>query len=420
MQPRFKKDPCAERLRELVATEVASQRLLDRAYLRLHAKAVGVLLWALVSYWVLVIVTPWWWPVCFLSFVLAITAVAFNLMHDGNHQAFSRNGRTNRLAGLTLDLLGVSSLFWVEDHNRKHHSAPNVDPFDGDIDYGFLARVAPSKPWRPWYRFQHYYLWFLYIFLLERWQFYLDVRKVLGRRTTSDSPATGNRSRYWVLFAGKLLFLGWAFALPAVFHPLWAVALLYFAGAGLAGLILATVLQWAHCVEGAMFLSVQHRQERLPETWLRIQVEATRNVHLPRWLSWYVGGLDHQIEHHLFTRYPHTIYPRLARTVEDFCRANRIEYRRHRSLWAAIRAHYMWLRQMGQRPSPEGTTERPNPSLHVGPRRPATEQMSATTRSARRAEGGETSDPDKGLALLCGTPRTGGGSRHCSPHETRS
>ena len=350
MQPRFLKDPCAEQLRELVAAEVASRGLLDRAYLRLHVKAVVVVLWALVSYWMLVIVTPPWWPVCFLSFVLAALAVALNLMHDGNHQAFSRNARMNRLAGFTLDLLGVSSLFWVEDHNRKHHGAPNVDPFDGDIDYGFIARVAPSKPWRPWYRFQHYYLWLLYAFLLERWQFYLDLRKVLGHQSANGSAPTRERRQYCLLFVGKLVFLGWAFVLPAVFHPLWAVAILYLVAAGLAGLIMGTVFQWAHCVEGAMFLSVQRSQERLPETWLRIQVEATLNVRLPRWLSWYVGGLDHQIEHHLFSRYPHTIYPDLAGTIEEFCRANRINYTRHQGFWPAVRAHHRWLRQMGQRP----------------------------------------------------------------------
>jgi linoleoyl-CoA desaturase len=144
--------------------------------------------------------------------------------------------------------------------------------------------------------------------------------------------------------------LGWAVVLPALLHPLWCVVVVYLVGAGLAGLILATVLQWAHCVEGATFLSVQHGQERLPGTWLRIQVEATRNVHLPRWLSWYVGGLDHQIEHHLFPRYPHTIYRHLVRTIEEFCRDNGIDYGRHQSLGAAIRAHYRWLRQMGKPP----------------------------------------------------------------------
>jgi linoleoyl-CoA desaturase len=350
MQPRFNKDPCAERLREFVSTEVASRELLNPAYLRLHAKAVAILLWALVSYWMLVIVTPWWWPVCMLSFVLAATGVAFNIMHDGNHQAFSRHGRTNRLAGLTLDLLGGSSLFWVDDHNRKHHTAPNVDPFDGDIDYGVIARVAPSQPWRSWYRFQQSYMWFLYAFLPERWQFYLDFRKLLGRQSANSSSPPLARRQYWSLFAGKLAFLAWAFVLPALLHPLWCVVVLYLIGAGLTGLILATVLQWAHCVEGVTFLSVQHDQQRLPGTWLRIQVEATRNVHLPRWLSWYVGGLDHQIEHHLFSRYPHTIYRHLAPRIEEFCRDNGINYGRHQNLRSAISAHYRWLRKMGEPP----------------------------------------------------------------------
>jgi linoleoyl-CoA desaturase len=358
MQPRFSKDPCVERLHELVAAEAANTRLLDRAYLRLHTKALAVILWTIVSYWMLVIVTPWWWPLCLLSFVLAATAVAFNLMHDGNHQAFSRNERTNRLAGLTLDLLGGSSLFWVDDHNRKHHNAPNVDPFDGDIDYGLIGRVAPSKPWRPWFRVQQYYLWFLYAFLPERWQ-YLDLRKSLARKRANGSAPSIARRQYLLLITGKLVFVVWAFVLPALFHPLWCVASVYLIGAGLAGLILATVLQWAHCVEGVTFLSAQHGQERLPATWLRVQVEATRNVHLPRWLSWYVGGLDYQIEHHLFPRYPHTIYRHLARTIEEFCRDNRINYGRHGSLWSAMRSHFHWLRRMGQRPVRPGVDYKP-------------------------------------------------------------
>jgi linoleoyl-CoA desaturase len=263
---------------------------------------------------------------------------------------------------LTLKLLGGSSLFWVDDHNRKHHTAPNVDPFDGDINYGVLARVAPSQPWRPWYRFQQYYMWFLYALIPERWQFYLDFQKLRGRvRANGSSPPLGRR-QCCCLFAGKLVFLGWAVVLPALLHPLWCVVVVYLVGAGLAGLILATVLQWAHCVDGVTFLSVQHGQERLPGTWLRIQVEATRNVHLPRWLSWYVGGLDHQIEHHLFPRYPHTIYRHLVPTIEEFCRDNRIDYGRHQSLGAAIRAHYRWLRHMGEPPVQAQVEHVPTPA----------------------------------------------------------
>ena len=300
MQPRFSKDPCAERLRELVAAEVASRGLLNRAYVCLHAKAVAIVLWTLVSYWMLVDCDAL--VVAGLPALLGAGGYGRGLQHHARWESssFSRNGRTNRLAGFTLDLLGGSSLFWVDDHNRKHHNAPNVDPFDGDIRYGLIARVAPSQPWRSWYRFQQYYIWFLYAFIPERWQFYLDFRKLLGRQRANSSAPTVDRRQYWLLLAGKLMFMMWALVVPALLHPLWCVALLYLFGAGLAGLILATVLQWAHCVEGAMFLSVQRGQERLPETWLRIQVEATRNVQLPRWLSWYVGGLDHQIEHHLF------------------------------------------------------------------------------------------------------------------------
>ena len=302
MQLRFTKDSRLEALRELVREEVSRDGLLDRSYRRLHAKAVAIVVWALTSYWMLVIVTPWWWPLCLLSFVLAATGVAFNVMHDGNHQAFSRRRRINRLAGFTLDVIGGSSLFWVQDHNRSHHDAPNVDPFDGDIQYGSLARVSPAQPWRPWFRFQHLYMWLLYAFIPQRWQFYLDFRKMMRRQGIAGSAARRAEAKYWLLLGGKVTSAAWAFVIPALFHPLWCVVGVYMMGCALGGLLLATVLQLAHCVEGAKFLSASKDRRRLPETWLEVQVEATCNVHLPRWLSWYVGGLDYQIEHHLFAR----------------------------------------------------------------------------------------------------------------------
>jgi linoleoyl-CoA desaturase len=122
----------------------------------------------------------------------------------------------------------------------------------------------------------------------------------------------------------------------------------YVIAAALGGLVLATVLQLAHCVAGARFLSVAYGTQRLNETWLHVQVEGTRNIRLPRWLSWYVGGLDHQIEHHLFPRYPHTVYRRLAPTIEQFCQQNGLDYGCHGSLRLAMRAHLRWLRRMGQ------------------------------------------------------------------------
>ena len=366
-QPRFAKDERLESLRELVRGEVSERGLLGAAYARLHVKAVGILLWAVASYWMLVVVTPWWWPVCLVSLVLAATGVAFNVMHDGNHQAFSRDGRLNRVGGLMLDLLGGSSFFWSQDHNRNHHGSPNVDPFDGDIQYGSLARVAPSQSWRPWFRFQHYYMWALYAFVPQRWQFYLDIRKLVAPGGPYQAPSARQR---WVLLAGKATFVTWAFVIPALLHPWWCVLTVYLLGSALGGLLLATVLQWAHCVEGARFTEATPGEPRLEETWLEVQVEATRNVRLPRWLSWYVGGLDHQIEHHLFPRYPHTLYRRLAPSVERFCVANDLDYRAHRNVGLALRAHVRWLRTMGSPhpPVPSGVTAAVGPAIGAADR----------------------------------------------------
>ena len=67
-----------------------------------------------------------------------------------------------------------------------------------------------------------------------------------------------------------------------------------------------------------------------------------------RVLSWFVGGLNFQIEHHLFPRICHIHYPRIARIVEKTCRQHGIRYHAFPSVSSAVRSHYRWLRSMGR------------------------------------------------------------------------
>jgi linoleoyl-CoA desaturase len=67
-----------------------------------------------------------------------------------------------------------------------------------------------------------------------------------------------------------------------------------------------------------------------------------------RLVSWYMGGLNFQIEHHLFPRVPHTHYPRIAHIVRRNCELHGVRYSAHRSLWAALRSHTLHLRAMGR------------------------------------------------------------------------
>jgi linoleoyl-CoA desaturase len=139
-----------------------------------------------------------------------------------------------------------------------------------------------------------------------------------------------------------------------VFHPPWVVLSLYGVAALTLGLTLSVVFQLAHCVEEAEFPVPRPDTGRIDRAWAIHQVETTVDFsRSSRVLSWLLGGLNFQIEHHLFPRICHVNYPAMSRLVEETCREFGVRYTEHRSLGAGLASHFRWLQRMGI-PSPEG------------------------------------------------------------------
>lgn len=282
--------------------------------------------------------------------VVSLLALATSVMHDANHGAFSRSRRVNHLLGYTLDLLGGSSWLWRFRHNVEHHASTNVVGIDGDIDHTPLARLAPQQRWRPWHRYQHLYLWPLYGLLTVRWFLITDFTALSRNRTGMERGDPRRGRQIVLLFAGKLVHLTWAILIPLALHPWWAVLGVYLASSWIAGTLLALVFQIAHCVEEAEF--VEPDATYRGKHFQRHQLETTFNVHctvpgLRHVVRFMLGGLDHQIEHHLAPTLPHTIYPLLARRLQAECSARTLPYRSHHSVSAAVRSHLRWLKVMG-------------------------------------------------------------------------
>ena len=350
-KPRFPSDPG---FHALVARRVrayfAASGLSARGNPRMYVKTAVLLLWLGASYALLVFAATTWWQAAPLavSLALAMAGVGFSVQHDANHAAYSRHPAVNRLMGLTLDLLGASSYLWRFKHNVSHHTYTNLVGADDDIDLGLLGRLSPAQPRRRFHRVQQFYLWFLYGLLIPKWHFVYDFKNVArGRIARNRFP----RPRGWnlvELIGGKLAFFGWALVVPALFHPVWVVLLFYAGIAFLLGLVLSVVFQVAHCVEEADFPAPPPAGERLRDAWAVHQVHTTVDfAQDSRLLTWYVGGLNFQIEHHLFPRVCHVHYPRIAVIVAATCAELGIRYRAHDSLWGAIASHWRWLRRMG-------------------------------------------------------------------------
>src|SRR2546427_6623200 len=283
-----------------------------------------------------------------VSIGLAMAGVGFSVMHDANHGGTSSSARVNGIMSFTLDLLGASSFLWRRKHNVLHHTYTNISTLDPDIEAGSpLLRLAPWQPRRGHHRFQHLYVWLLYGLFPLQWWFVDDVRELAtGRIGGRPFPPARGRTLL-IALSGKALFIGWAFVLPALLHPSWELVLLWALALFTLGNVLATVFQLAHCVGEAEFIG-----SRVETDWAEHQVATT--VDFARGnalLGWYLGGLNFQVEHHLFPRVCHLHYPALSRIVEETCRTHRVLYRCQPSLHDALAANWRWLRRMGSAPA---------------------------------------------------------------------
>jgi len=283
-----------------------------------------------------------------LGLVAGTALVAFCVMHDANHGAYFRSRRLNHLLGWTADVaLGISSYAWRVKHNVAHHTYTNVDGYDADITQVPIARLMPTQPRRPWYRFQHLYIWPLYSMMVLRWQTAGDIAAL---RRGSIGRSAIRWPRGWDLAGlavGKALFLGWAIVVPLFVFPWWEVAVGYVVFTMIMGLITATTFQLAHCVEEADFANPEDLIEQ-KRVWAVHEVETTVDFcQRNRFLTWVLGGLNFQIEHHLFPRVAHTHYPRIAEIVRRNCARYGVRYTAQPSLWAALRSHQRHLRTLG-------------------------------------------------------------------------
>ncbi|HWL43319.1 MAG TPA: acyl-CoA desaturase [Ilumatobacter sp.] len=334
------------------AREIASARR------RLHLKSIAIAVVLGASYWMLVL-SGWAVPIRLagaLGVVVSAVAVGTGIMHDANHGSFSRRRWLNRALACTSDALGASSWLWRYQHNNLHHGNTNVVGFDADIALAPFARLAPTQPWKRWYRAQHIYIWPLYGFLSLKNLLVSDV-VALATGRIDQRPLRRPVTPLVVarVVAGKLVHVAWAIVIPLAFNPWWGVLAFYLACSWLVGFVLAMTFQLAHCVDGAEF--PDPASPRRQDDFATHQLRTTCNIASPMPVAgacfrWLVGGLDHQIEHHLAPRLPHPAYPALARRFRALCQLHGIDYHVHPGVWSAVCAHGRWLRKMARPPVP--------------------------------------------------------------------
>jgi linoleoyl-CoA desaturase len=281
---------------------------------------------------------------------LVVAGIGFNVMHDGGHGSFSQHKWLNTLAAFSLNILGGSSFMWNVKHNIIHHAYTNIDGVDDDIDIQPWMRMSSTQPRYKMHRYQHVYFWLLYSLLYILWIFILDYSKYFGKRIGITPLKKMKASDHFVFWGFKVLNLFLYVALPiiTVGFSAWLAGFLVFSV--ITGLVISIVFQLAHTVEHTHFPMPDETTGKLDDEWAVHQLKTTANF-APRSkiVNWYVGGLNFQVEHHLFPKISHVHYPEINKIVKSTCAEFNVIYIEYPRLSQAIMSHVNFLKEMGRK-----------------------------------------------------------------------
>jgi len=298
-------------------------------------------------------------PVALIALVIlmsfGLAGIGLSVMHDANHGAYSKRNWINNAVGYSLNLLGANAFNWKIQHNVLHHSYTNVHEEDEDISPRGALRLTPYSQWKSIHRYQFIYAWFLYGLLTIVWIIAKDFSRLYKyQRNGMAKSHKANVLKEWIiLIASKLVFVGYIFVIPFLYTDLaWWHILLGIVGMHyIAGFILAIIFQPAHVIEGTEF-PLPDGNRMLETNWAVHQLLTTTNFgNNSRWFSWYVGGLNFQIEHHLFPNICHVHYRKIASIVKSTADEFGLPYKSFPSFKSALLGHARLLRQLGKKPN---------------------------------------------------------------------
>ncbi|WP_210420735.1 acyl-CoA desaturase [Chitinophaga sp. XS-30] len=286
---------------------------------------------------------------------LGMSGIGTSVMHDANHGTYSANKRVNKLISYTLEMIGGYTVNWKIQHNILHHTYTNLSGLDEDIDTMGLIRLSPNQPLKWYHRYQHLYAWFFYMIMTLYWMTAKDFLQVVRYKKSNllVKERISLKQAMWHIGMYKALYYAYIIVLPILFSGMpWyyiiaGFVLMHFTG----GLLLSCIFQPAHIMETSDFAVPHHAdgKQKVENSWAVHEIENTTNF-APRnhVLSWFAGGLNFQIEHHLFTNVCHVHYRKLAPIVKQTAKEFNLPYNEQRTFRKALQTHAIMLKKLGQ------------------------------------------------------------------------
>ncbi len=322
---------------------------------KLHLKTVVMFAIFLTPYFFLLSMDMPFWVYLLLNIVIGIgmAGVGMNVMHDGNHGSYSSKSWLNKFMGGSIYILAGNVYNWQVQHNVLHHTYTNIHGHDEDLEAGRIMRFTKQAEWRRFHKFQHYYSVFLYGLLTFNWAIttdFLQMRRYL-KRNLSYGEFKKPAIQWTTLIITKVIYFSIWIVAPIVMGIVWwKVVLGFLVMHYTAGVILSIVFQLAHVVEDISYPEPNDEGE-IENTWAIHQLFTTANFAPKNWLvNYYTGGLNHQVEHHLFPNISHVHYDKISKIVKETAHEFELPYMEFKTMREAVASHFKHLKELGQNP----------------------------------------------------------------------
>jgi linoleoyl-CoA desaturase len=283
----------------------------------------------------------------------SLAGIGMSVMHDANHGAYSSSHKANYWLGHSLNLLGGSVFNWKLQHNLLHHTYTNIINLDDDIDDKLVLRFSPHTNVKWYHKLQYVYAFFFYGILTLYWALLKDF--VQFSKYTKDgvnkNTAAQNRITFLKIVFSKVAYFFIFIGLPLMVGiPLGQVVTGFLLMHFIAGLVLTVIFQLAHTVEGTTH-PLPNNEGTLENNWAVHQLNTTVNFSRDnKFLSWYLGGLNYQVEHHLFPTICHVHYPEVSKIVKATAEEYGIPYLENKTFGDALNSHIRTLKRFGKLP----------------------------------------------------------------------
>lgn len=336
-------------LQKKVRAYFAEQNRKPRANAKFWGKAIVMagFYWGALALIVFAPLPMWAFYVCWAILGIGMAGIGMNVMHDANHGSVSEKSWINKTLGASIYLLSGNVFTWKTQHNVLHHSYTNIHGVDEDLDARGLLRLHPEEEYKPMHKYQHYYAPFLYGLLTINWLLTKDFTQ-LNRYHKLGVAGKNNKKKELVnIIFWKVAYFAIFLCLPVFVggYSVLSVVLGIFLAHFLAGFVLSVIFQLAHVMP-----DVSHpvnQDNKTEHSWAVLQLLTTANFSTKsRIVTWFVGGLNFQIEHHLFPNISHIHYPKIAEIVRNTANEMKLPYYEYKTFWGATAAHFTYLKTL--------------------------------------------------------------------------